>query len=71
MLNPQLLKAIVDQKLSEIVAGQVPDGFNEVERTDSKIVLVPQDGTLLGMPLNHLDFSVSFNGVEIILRYGK
>lgn len=68
MLNPMMISFFVKQKLDEILAGTVPEGFKEKERTENRIVIAPDGGAELvdGVKISSLTATISYNNKEIV-----
>lgn len=70
MFNPELVKTLLNAKLDEILAGDLPEGFKEKSRTADRLELVAQDGDLFGIRCNSLHLSFTYKNCEIIITHG-
>ena len=69
MLNPQMIQAVINSKLDEILSGTLPEGFKEKFRSKDKIELVPENGEMFGMKCNSLHLSLTYKDTEIVFTH--
>lgn len=70
LINPFLLSLMAKEKLDEIIKGIIPDGYVQVERTETLIRLRRTDpAALQDITLNALSLSITYKGIEFILSH--
>jgi len=70
MLNPEMVTFLVKTKLSEIIAGQIPESLKLKEKTESKIILTaPELFKDEDLKLNGFNISITFQNIEIIISH--
>lgn len=67
-VNPELMAFVVKGKLTEIIKGEIPDGFKLISKEGNKITLAPSENFKTdGIVVNKLYVSISYNDHEIVV----